>query len=343
MSMNAHGIPLRTPLVLVSLCGLAVATLGACGDQQLPDGAAAKVDDQIVTRAAVQRAVVGQIAMRHSKASMPPYLPADISGCVRVRRKAAAARNMSDAEIRRRCVQSRERREAAALQLLIKGQWYRRDAQRRGVPVPTDRRAAAVASVHAGVDVENLRGVAAVYLMRIGLAKRLSAKAPKGSDAQIAAYYEAHSTRYVNPGKRYVQAVSTRTRTQAEAVARELRRGRSPERIVEGARSPGVTLPFRGTSVVPVTGSARQQREALRVARGDVEIDRDGRGWTVYRIRGIIPQAQLSLSQARLLIEGDVQRRYVQEGVAEYESTLRSRYQDATTCAADYQIPECGS
>src|ERR1044072_8223880 len=95
MSARVGSVVYRATLGLMSLSALVVGAFVGCGQEQLPEGAAArKVQDHVIAEGGVKRAVVGQIAMRHSTATMPPYLPADLEGCVATQSRRAGARGL---------------------------------------------------------------------------------------------------------------------------------------------------------------------------------------------------------------------------------------------------------
>jgi hypothetical protein len=163
---------------LVTACAIAAAAVSGCGDesQELPDGVAAKVRNHAITQEAVDRAMVGQLALKHSAQSMPAYMPADIDGCVASFEDRPGSKGVDSDELRQRCEQARDRQEDAALRLLIKGRWYLLDAERQGIANPVNGKAAAQVAAHAGVKTRFVRdvveGVQLQYLIGTRLAER---------------------------------------------------------------------------------------------------------------------------------------------------------------------------
>lgn len=330
---------------LLALAGVVAAISAGCGsgDDELPAGAAAQVRGYVISEAAVRRAVVGRIASRHSTFTMPPYLPADIEGCVAVESK---RQSRAPEELRRRCVQDRERREADALSFLILGRWYWLDARERGIPIPAERPVAAGAAAHAGVDPKYLRGLTLGLILRgrvfRRVSDRVSASPIRASPVEVERFYRTHRQRYVEPGRRYVQGVTTGTQAQAQAAASELRNGRSPEQVVEAAEGGGVKLFVGGGSTPwPRGGSIKAQAAALRSTPGEVEIERRGSGWMAYRVESVVPTQRLSLGDARSLVEQDLQEAHLKGTLAQHERRLEDRYGDDTSCADRWQISEC--
>lgn len=329
----------KTSLVLAVLGGLAAALFGGCGEKQLPDDVAAKVRDRVITKAAVRRAVVGQIAMKHSAKTMPPYLPTDAEACVATLGKRPIAGNPSRAELRQRCEGERDRLEAAALRFLIKGEWYRLDRKRRGASIPTGRSTARWASAHAGVGVENLRGVAGIYLLKIGIAQRIVPRLQSPSEAEIARQYRTHQKRYVEAVKRFGPVLIVPTRTEADTVALLLQSGQSQERIAR-AKAGKVTILYGEKTIFPVEGAEIREGSTARV--GEIGIVKDERGWIVYRLRDLLPlKEQYSLTAVRNRVKSDIEKRNLRAGTAAYDARLRSDYQEDTTCADDHHVPEC--
>lgn len=177
---------MRKIAYVIACVGLLGGLAGGCGDDEpdLPADAAAKVRDHVIATAAVERATVGQLAIRHSASTMPPYLPTDIDGCIAAKREQA-----SREELQERCERERDRHEQAALQLLIRGQWYRLEAQRRGIKVPTDLQASRAAAAHAGVDTAALRGVTEAYLLQLRFESQSASKGATRSPKQAIASY----------------------------------------------------------------------------------------------------------------------------------------------------------
>lgn len=323
---------------LVAFSVLAAGPIG-CGETDLPDGVVAQVADRAITAQDVRRAMVGQIAMRHSRVTMPPYLPGDVPGCVATRRKRPSAEGASVEGLRQRCEEEGDRRESAALRFLIKGEWYRLDAKQRGESIPTDRKLALWASAHAGVRIENLRGVAGIYALRLRLSERLIRRAPTPSSAQVEKYYRAHRAHYVQEGEVYGGALVVHTRARADAIASELRAGRLARRTAS-ARGGEVRRAFDRASLVAIPVSAGGQGEPV-LRRGEVDVTRGKRGWVVYRVSQVIAPRRLALAEARPQVEADVRESLRRESVADYEKRLRAKYREGTACAAERSVPEC--
>ncbi len=185
---------MSTPLthghaLALAACCLAVGLLGGCGEEDLPDGVAAEVGDHAITQAAVKRAAVGTVAIRHSAETMPPYLPGDVEGCVAAKRSQAADATPTD--LRQRCEQIRDRQEAAALGLLIRGQWYRLEAEKQGVAIPAESKGARWSADHAGVKIKYLLGVSEAYLLQFKLISRLVKGRTGGASERVIADYNA--------------------------------------------------------------------------------------------------------------------------------------------------------
>ena len=187
--------PLKRVAWLVALCALGASSLGGCGDDDpgadLPAGVVAKVRDHAITQDALDRATVGRLALRHSAATMPPYLPADIAGCVKSVEDEPASKDASREELQQRCEQARDRQQAAALRLLIQGQWYRLDAEQRGVSVPAEQKAAAASvAAHAGVKTAYVRELVESIQLKFVIGTRLTEGRSGGDPKKLLASYD---------------------------------------------------------------------------------------------------------------------------------------------------------
>lgn len=197
------------------------------------------------------------------------------------------------------------------------------------------------AAQHAGVKAAYLRDVVRVHSLLFVVTPKPSAKPASYSQAEIAAYYKAHRTRYITEDKRFIDAVVTRTRTQAERAAAQLKRGRAAKRIVAEAKGESVTLPFEGPLITLLAGDARLQLAARRVPRGDVAILKDPRGWFVFRVDSVLLPEQQSLEEASSLVTQELDARRAREERDQYNERLRSRYGEDTVCADGHEVPEC--
>lgn len=184
----------RTAL-LIALCALVACSLGGCGDDDpgadLPAGVVAKVRDHAITQDALDRATVGRLALRHSAATMPSYLPADIAGCVKSIEDEPASKDASREELQQRCEQARDRQQAAALRLLIQGRWYRLNAEQRGVSIPAEQKgAAASVAAHAGVKAAYVRELVEGVQLQFVIGGRLTEGHPGGDPKKLLAGYK---------------------------------------------------------------------------------------------------------------------------------------------------------
>src|ERR1044072_3237902 len=225
---------------------LALIAFSGWDSSELPDNVAAQVGDPEITTAAIDRAAVGRIAIGHSAATMPAYLPTDVKRCVAVLRRRSGGDAFRPSMLKRRCERQRNRHRVAALRLLIQGQWYMLEARDLGVDIPTVRGSARVASEHAGVDPADIGGVIRAYLLRSTLGPRPRTTSVTFTDVQISRFYAAHRKRYVTPDKRFVSAVIASTRRQIQHVRSQLEKGRPADQIVRSDQSRGLTLPFKG-------------------------------------------------------------------------------------------------
>lgn len=335
--MSLH--PKKSICLILLTTSLGLLLGGGCGDEtDLSSGVLAEVAGRDITQAAVDRVMVGTLAIGRTAETMPAYSPSDVNGCVAAD-VARATPPMSRAERRQRCERRRERRADAALRLLIQGRWYALEAKRRGLAVPTTRGQARVAGASAGVETEDLLAVTRIRLLRDQLAPRPFSVPVRFSDRQLKREYVNHRTRYAVRESRYIRAVVADTHGKARRVAALLARS-TPESVVRTLGDGGLHLPFTGLLSTTATPSSVHD-QAGRLSPGGVAIARTPEGWYVLRLVQIAPGYRQSFDEATPAVAQDLQIRREREALETFNATLRSRYADDTACAPSYEIAAC--
>lgn len=272
-------------------CALVSLSSSACGesDEELPPGVAARVADRTVSTSALDRAAIGAIAIEHSAATVPPYWPVDVEGCMASKRKTQAS-SVSAQRLRERCNAERKRARAHALSLLIQGRWYELEARRRGIEIPTTTKQADFAANHARTDSKNLVDVARIYTLRLQLGPKPTSIPTEFSPKEIERYFTVHRKRYYTGSQRFVEALVAPTKPLANEVADAFRRGQQLPEVARRYRAEGVTRPYAGHLQNTIaTGRKALQRKALPLDRGDVGIVEDPQGWYVFRVGATLP------------------------------------------------------
>lgn len=334
---------------MIGCCAIAavfLALAAGCGGEQgtdLPPGVIAKVGDDAITRAALDRVIVGQVAIKNSAGAQPPYWASDIDGCVATQGRRPATRDLSPAELKQRCERERDRARTAAVRLLIQGRWYEREARRQHVAIPVPNGLAAV-SAHSGVDQKYLAEAQRILLVRGLVGPRWGVEPPPFPRAALVRHYESDREHYRSSAQQLIEAVLAPTPAQARAMAAQLRRGRPARELARQYKNRGIKLPFTDNLLSTLAaGNARLVKMASRVRKGEVAVLKERRGWFVFKVVVDRPAEQLSFDEARSNVALDLWARRGREDVEAYNAKLRSRYQDDTVCARGYEVPECKS
>lgn len=328
------------------LAALAIASGCSGGDEakDLPAGGVAQVGTTVITRAELDRATVGAAAIRRSARAKPPYWASDVRGCVVTQRKRSVGEGMSDAELKQRCEQERDRAHAAALRLLIQGQWYEREARRRGISIATTDAIVRERSAHSGVRPAELAGVIRAYTARLLVLPKPPTTPPSFSSDEIASYYRSHRRRYLTSSQQLIEAVLTGDRAHAREMATGLRQGRSARALARRYEDEGVRLPFSDNLRSTLAeNNAELEKLAGQLRRGGVGMVKEPRGWFVFKVVIDLPSRQQSLQEASSNVAQDLQARRQRALREKYDARLRAQYGDETVCADGYDIAECGS
>ena len=324
--------------------GASLALFGCGSDEtNLPDGVVAQVGDQTITWAALDHATVGRKVIGRTTPGAPAFWPADVKGCVRTLSARQSASGVPRDVIRQRCERLRERERAAALRVLIQGEWYVREARKRKLDVRVPKDGLVATSREAGVEPADLADVARAYLLRPQLVPEVLSQSPRFSAATVARYFEAHRDRYVEEPQRFVDALVVPARGTALRVAAQMRRGRHSSTLVEQFASEGAIDPFGGGSLsVAAEGRPSLQRATRALEEGAVSMVEDPRGWFVFRVTGVMRRIEPTLARSRDRVVQDLEVRHIERTYATYNERLQSRYGDETVCVDGFDVPECG-
>jgi peptidyl-prolyl cis-trans isomerase C len=299
-------------------CAAALA-LGAvvvgCGgsDDELPEDAVAKVGDAVITKSDFERA---------RKVTSDRANPRDDGA------------------------------KARAMDLLIKAEWMRQEAEARHVTVTDAEVRAAIDRgrksgflsqknlQRAGVTLHQLLPTIRNGQLEIKVTAQLTEPSTRVSGQDVAEYYRHNKAKLIVDERRDVRLVIATTRARADAARAALGDGQSWKAV---ARKYSVHAASRenGGKVADVRKGNEQTgllATIFRTRKGAlVGPVKEGKSWAVFVVEKIKPPFHATLEQARDEIKQLLSSTRRQRALAAFEKKYRAK----TTCAPGYRVPRC--
>lgn len=301
-------------LFCAAALALGPAGLLGCGnsDDELPDDAVAKVGDAVITKSDFERA--RKITSDRSK-------PQDAGA------------------------------KARAMDLVIKAEWMRQEAEARHVTV-TDAevqealdqgRTSGFLSQEnlkkAGVTLQELLPTIHSGQLETKVTAELTDPATKVSAQDVAEYYRQNKAKLIVEERRDVRLVIATSRNRADAARAALDGGQSWKIVarkysVHASRNDGgkVENLRKGNAETPVLEAIFRARTGTLV--GPV---REGKSFAVFTVEKIKPPFQATLKDSRDEIKQLLSSRSREQALAAFEKKYRAK----TTCAPGYTVPRC--
>lgn len=301
-------------LFCAAALALGPAGLVGCGgsDDELPKDAVAKVGDAVITTSDFERA---------RKVTSDPANPGDAGA------------------------------KARAMDLLIKAEWVRQEAEARHVTVTDAEMQKAVDQGRKSgfLSQENLKkgGVTLQQLLptirngqlEIKVTAQLTEPSTRVSAQDVAEYYRDNKAKLIVDERRDARLVIATTRASADAAREALGDGRSWKVVarkysVHTSRENGgkVANVPKGNEQTGLVATIYRTRKGVLV--GPVK---EGKYWAVFVVEKIKPPYHATLEQSRDEIKQLLSSRRRQRALAAFEKKYRAK----TTCAPDYRVPRC--
>lgn len=301
-------------LFCAAALALGPAGLVGCGgsDDELPKDAVAKVGDAVITTSDFERA---------RKVTSDPANPGDAGA------------------------------KARAMDLLIKAEWVRQEAEARHVTVTDAEMQKAVDQGRKSgfLSQENLKkgGVTLQQLLptirngqlEIKVTAQLTQPSTRVSAQDVAEYYRDNKAKLIVDERRDARLVIATTRASADAAREALGDGRSWKVVarkysVHTSRENGgkVANVPKGNEQTGLVATIYRTRKGVLV--GPVK---EGKYWAVFVVEKIKPPYHATLEQSRDEIKQLLSSRRRQRALAAFEKKYRAK----TTCAPDYRVPRC--
>jgi parvulin-like peptidyl-prolyl isomerase len=301
-------------LFCAAALALGPAGLLGCGnsDDELPDDAVAKVGDVVITKSDFERA--RKITSDRSK-------PQDAGA------------------------------KARAMDLVIKAEWMRQEADARHVTV-TDaevqealdqgRKSGFLSQENlkkAGVTLQELLPTIRSGQLETKVTAQLTDPATRVSAQDVAEYYRQNKAKLIVDERRDVRLVIATSRNRADAARAAIDDGQSWKIVarkysVHASRNDGgkVVNLRKGNAETPVLEAIFRARTGALV--GPVK---EGKSFAVFTVERIKPPFQATLKDSRDEIKELLSSRRREQALAAFEKKYRAK----TTCAPGYTVPRC--
>jgi foldase protein PrsA len=357
--------------VAVSALVVPALVLAACGGDNVPGNAVAKVDKTLIKKSTFDHwmeiaAISSQGAAPGAakpKANIP--VPPDYTACVAQKKKSAPkpAKGQpapTDKDFKAQCQQEYNGLRDQVMQLLIQNQWVNGEAANRGVkvtdadvkkafeqqkkqsfPKPTDYQNFLKTSGFTEADV----------LFRVRLeqvSNKLREKVVKGkdkvTDAQVQAYYAKNKQRFAQPERRDLRIVLTKDKAKAQQAKAALQGGQSWKTVAKKYSIDQASKNQGGSLLAVAKG---QQEPALDTAvfgakpgklTGPVKTQF---GWYVFTVSKVTPASQQSLQQATQTIKGILASENQQKALDVFIKDFQKQWKGKTNCRKGYVTQDC--
>jgi hypothetical protein len=172
------------------------------------------------------------------------------------------------------------------------------------------------------------------------LQAKLTDEIAKVGDADIREYFDEHRGSFIEPDRREMRFVSTRSRAEAKRAKRRLDAGESfaaVRRDLSGDGSGGTVKLDRAPSMEGF------EKAAFEAGKGEIEGPvEDDAGWYVFEVVKVEPGGAVLSAVARQRIRGILQGEREKTLVPEYFADVAKRFRAMTVCREGFVVPLCG-
>ncbi len=331
-----------------------------------------QVNGQLITKAAYQHwlgivdasstgALPGQKAPK-PVVPEPPSYSACIAHLKTIEPKPTKGQNpKTTAQYKTECEQQYKALQRAALGFLISYQWIQSEAKALGVSVSD----AEVAKQFNQLKNQQFPKQAefqkylsstgqrtADLLLRVkydALSTKVGEKVRQNaasdvSQAQVAKYYKAHKTQYVQPETRDLLIVLTKTEADAEQAKSEISSGNSFASVAK-SKSIDPTSKDSGGQIAAVSKGQEPQAfdEAIFAAKQGVLSGpvKTPSGYYVFQVKAIHASHQQTLGQAKRQVKQLLGAQVQQQALSKFVVSFKKKWRSKTDCRAGYVVAEC--
>ena len=351
----------RLILALGAFFAVAV-TLAACGSA-VPGNSVAVVAGNPITSDAFNHWMY-VVAKGGSQGSAAPVIvpndPPGFSKCIADARKAIPQLAKESAtQLRTQCNALFTQLSGQVLDFLIKSYWYQADAARLHIKVtdaqvqkqfnqekqqayPTE------AGFQSFLAQSGLTQDDILYRVRLNLlfTQLLSRETKKVTPAEVAAYYNSHTSSFGTPESRNIRIILAKTPAEAQAAKAALASGQSwaavankysidPTTKNKGGLLTGVTK-GQQDAALDTAAFAAPQGKLLGPVKGAL-----ASGYYVFEVTSIKPATQQSLAQARTQIQTLLNQQAATNAQTVVVNRAKQNWLSQTTCRQYYAIADC--
>lgn len=354
----------RCAAVVVSIVAVVAwaATLGGCGGDETNDAPTgeivASVGSTAITRSDFEEGLKMRLAEATSSSpGAVSYDPPGYSACIAGKREHAEAKQgpqAAEPQLKRECGREHRQLRDQAMRTLVRTEWVRDAAQRRGLKTTEEATRRAEQDIKAefpdeqayrrylaasGETEQELHARARMDALNSALEEALATETPTASDQELRRYYAQHRRDFYVRQRRGVRVLTAKTRADAAAGRAAIEAG-APWGDVVRRHSVAALRPLGG-QVVPMERGKQDASIDRAVFRTDVGAIvgpvKTPAGWGVFSVEYIRPPFQKPFEDVRSEIADELR---VEAGQDVVEGFIE-RYRNKTTCAAGYRIPDC--
>jgi foldase protein PrsA len=337
---------------LIALLAAALATAG-CGSEELPGGAVATVDGQVIDQGSFEHWM--NIAAKTSgrpQEAIPK--PPDYAACVKAKQSTKPVEGqpkLTDSEARQQCQEEYDGLRDQVLGLLVSSRWLEAEARERGIAVsdaevekrfdmlrkqsfPKRKQYAKFLEESGQSEADVLLRVR-VDMLTTKLQEQVTKGADKVSERQVTDYYNRNREQFAQPETRDVRIVLARTAAKAGRAKAALARGASWKRVAKRF-SVDTTTKKQGGKLTGITQG--QQEKALDdaifgAAKGKLTGPMKTQfGHYVFEVTGIKEGSQQTRAQAAGAIKQILISEKRQKLYDDFTKEFRDKWREKTRC-----------
>lgn len=356
------------------LCALVVPALAfaACGDDNVPGNAVAKVEDQTISKSTFDHWM--NIAAKSSQAQTQPGakapqtkipVPPDFTACIADKKKstpkpAKGQPQPKDSDFKAQCKQEYEGLRDQVMQLLIQNEWISGEAEQQDVKISDAEVKKAFAdqkkqSFPKESDYKEFLKTSGFteedVLFRVRLeqlSNKIREKVTKGkdkvTDAQIKAYYDKNKARFAQPERRDLRIVLTKEKGKADQAKAALADGQSWKTVASKYSIDQQTKKTGGQ--LPAVSEGQQEAALDKAIFGADKGKVTGPvktqfGYYVFEVEKVTKASQQTLQQAQQTIKGILASEGQQKAMDTFIKDFQKEWKEKTKCQKGYVTQDC--
>jgi foldase protein PrsA len=350
-----------------------VAALGitACGGDNVPGNAVARVGDDSITKTTFNHwlnvAAISAQGQTNPGAKTKPQIPQppDFTACIAQKKKTApkpakGQPEPTDASFKAQCKQEYEGLRDQVLQFLISAEWIQGEASDNDVKV-TDKEVqkqfdqTKKQSFPKEADFQKFLKSSGMtmpdLLFRVKLdtlSNKLREKITKGkdkvTDKQISDYYAKNKKRFAQPERRDLRVVLTKTKAKADQARAAIASGQSWKTVAKKF-SIDQASKAQGGSILAVAKGQQEpafDKAIFAAKKGELKGPiKTQFGYYVFQVQKITPASQQTESQAKTTIRQLLASQNQQKALDDFVKDFRKKWKDKTKCRDGYITQDC--